>query len=330
MEEKTIAAQPAAELAAARGGKPRKEVSKRQRRLDRTGWLFMLPALLFGALFLVVPIVMCVAFSFTDFFTPRPESTLFVGFENYIAVFRDSTFYKAVGNTLLFVVITVPVQCLLALGLALLVNRTYRGFGIFKLAYFAPVITSMTVVALLFELFYQQDGGLFNLILSLVGIQPQGFLNDPSQALVCIALMSVWQGAGYQMIIILAGLQGVPKELYEAAELDAAGPWDKFIHITLPGIRSVASFVVVITLVGAFKMFTQSYIMTSGGPADATLTLVYYIYQKGISPEQQAGYASAIATIFTLAFVIASVAKTYLQKLGGKYAKYREKVLGAL
>lgn len=308
---------------------PRKRgVSQRQRRIDRTGWLFLLPAVVLGAIFLIVPICLCIVFSFTDFFTPRPADMAFIGFENYAAVFRDSLFWKAVGNTLLFVVITVPVQCVLALCMALLVNRSYRGFGVFKLAFFAPVITSMTVVSLLFELFYQQDGGIFNLLLSLIGVEPQGFLNDPAQALLCIALMSVWQGAGYQMIIILAGLQGVPKELYEAAELDSAGPWAKFVHITLPGIRSVASFVVIITLVGAFKMFTQSYIMTSGGPEDATLTVVYYIYSKGISPEQQAGYASAVATIFTLAFVIASVAKTYLQKLGGKYARYRERVLG--
>lgn len=285
----------------------------------------MLPATVFGTVFLIVPIIMCLIFSFTDFYMLRPSATLFVGLDNYIAVFQDSLFYKAVVNTLLFVVMTVPLQCILALCLALLVNRTYRGFAIFKLAYFAPVITSMTVVALLFQIFYQQDGGVFNLLLSLIGIEEQGFLQDSSQALLCIALMSVWQGAGYQMIIILAGLQGVPKELYEAADLDSAGPWAKFVHITLPGISSVASFVVIITLVGAFKMFTQSYIMTSGGPDNSTLTVVYYIFQKGMS-EQLVGYGSAISMIFTCAFVIASVLKNLIQKAAGKYIAYRQKV----
>lgn len=309
--------------------KKKRKVSKRQVRLDRTGWLFMLPALVLGTVFLIVPIVMCVVFSFTNFYMLRPSAAQFVWFQNYADVFADQIFWKAVGNTVLFVIYAVPVQCLLALGLALLVNRTYPGFSIFKLAFFAPVITSMTVVALLFQIFYQQDGGIFNLIFSLLGIEQQGFLNDPAQALLCIAFMSVWQGAGYQMIIILAGLQGVPKELYEAADLDAAGPWNKFLHITLPGISSVVSFVVIITLVGAFKMFTQSYIMTSGGPDNATITLVFYIFQKGMS-EQQVGYASAISTVFTLAFVVASVLKNFGQKFASRYTSYRAHVLEAV
>ena len=328
-ESITAIAVSASDIGGERVAPRRGKTSRRQKKQNLTGWLFMLPAAVLGTVFLIVPIAMCVGFSFTDFYMLRPGSTEFVGFDNYIAVFKDSLFIKSLGNIVVFALITVPVQCILALVLALLVNKTYRGFGIFKLAYFAPVITSMTVVALLFQILYQQDGGVFNLLITLLGGEPQGFLQDPSQALACIAFMSVWQGAGYQMIIILAGLQGVPKELYEAADLDAAGPWNKFWHITLPGIRSVASFVIVITLVGAFKMFTQSYIMTSGGPDNATLTPVFYIFQKGMS-EQQVGYASAISTIFTLVFVIVSALKSLAQKAGAKYAAYRENVLGAM
>mgnify|MGYP001073038708 FL=1 len=182
------------------------KTSLRQKRIDRTGWLFMLPALVFGTVFLVVPIIMCFGFSFTDFYMLRPEAMKFT-FENYANIFHDELFGKAITNTLLFVVITVPVQCAVALGLALLANKTFKGYGVFKLAYFAPVITSMTVVSLLFEILYKEDGGVFNLILNSLGIASQGFLNDPSQAMLCIVFMSVWQGAGYQMIIILAGLQ---------------------------------------------------------------------------------------------------------------------------
>ncbi len=304
-----------------------KTTSVRQKCIDRTGWLFMLPAIVFGTVFLIVPIVMCFLYSFSDFYMLRPEATQTVWFDNYVALFRDEIFGKAIGNTLLFVVIVVPVQCALALGLALLVNRKDRGYGIFKLAYFAPVITSMTVVSLLFQLFYARDGGVFNLLLSAIGVPAQGFLQDESQAMFCIIFMSVWQGAGYQMIIFLAGLQGVPKELYEAADIDAANAWDKFTHITLPSIAPISSFVFVITLVGAFKMFTQSYIMTSGGPNDSTLTVVYYIFQKGMS-EQLVGYGSAISMLFTAAFILASVFKNLGAKGIGAYKKYRASVLG--
>lgn len=304
-----------------------KKTSARQKRIDRTGWLFMLPALVFGTVFLIVPIVMCFSFSFTDFYMLRPEAMQFVWFDNYAALFQDGIFGKAIVNTLLFVVIVVPVQCALALGLALLVNQKDRGYGVYKLAYFAPVITSMTVVSLLFQLLYAKDGGIFNLMLSTLGIPAQGFLQDEGQAMFCIIFMSIWQGAGYQMIIYLAGLQGVSKELYEAAEIDAASSWDKFVHITLPGIAPISSFVFVITLVGAFKMFTQAYIMTSGGPNDSTTTIVYYIFQKGMS-EQLVGYGSAISMLFTVVFILASILKNVGAKGVGAYKKYRAEIVG--
>lgn len=303
------------------------KVSARQKRINFTGWMFMLPALVFGTVFLIVPIVMCFVFSFTDFYMLRPESTLFVGFKNYADLFSDAIFGKAITNTLLFVVVVVPLQCLLALVLALLVNKRWRGYGVFKLAYFAPVITSMTVVALLFQIFYQRDGGIFNLLLSLFGVEAQGFLQDEGQAMLCICFMSVWQGAGYQMIIFLAGLQGVSRELYEAADIDAANAWDKLVHITLPSIAPVTGFVVIITLVGAFKVFTQVQIMTNGGPNNSTITVVYYIFQKGMS-EQLVGYGSAISMLFTLVFVAASLLRGGAAKGVGLYRRYRERVLG--
>ena len=303
------------------------KTSLRQKRINRTGWLFMLPAVVFGIVFLVVPIVMCFGFSFTDFAMLRPDAMKFT-FDNYVNIFQDELFGKAIVNTIFFVVITVPVQCGVALGLALLVNKTFKGYGIFKLAYFAPVITSMTVVSLLFQILYKEDGGVINLILNTIGITSQGFLNDPSQAMLCIIFMSVWQGAGYQMIIILAGLQGVSKELYEAADLDGASSWNKFVHITLPGIAPISSFVLVITLVGAFKMFTQVQILTPDGGVDfSTITIVYYIFQKGMS-EKLVGYGSAISMLFTIVFVIASVGRNYATKGVNKYKQYRSKIVG--
>lgn len=289
----------------------KKKTSARQRRYDITGWLFCLPAVLFGLVFLIAPIFLSFVFSFTDYHMLRGLNA-FVGLKNYSELFHDAVFGKAILNTIKFVVFVVPLQCGLALVLALLVNRTAKGFGVFKLAYFAPVITSMTVVALLFKNFYD-NAGLFNLLLGMMGITPQGFLNDPGQAMYSIIFMSVWQGAGYQMIILLAALQNVQPELYEAASLDGAGGWQKFRNVTLPGILDVGSFVLLITVIGAFKLFTQPFIMTSGGPDNATMTVVLYIYERGMY-DKLIGYGSAIAMLFTFAFIVASA----IGKSGGK------------
>lgn len=297
----------------------KKKVSARQKRYDITGWLFCAPAVLFGLVFLITPILLSFAFSFTDYHMLRGLNN-FVWFENYAEILHDAVFLKSVANTIKFAVFVVPVQLGLALALALLVNRTSRGFGVFKLAYFAPVITSMTVVALLFMNFYESNG-LFNLILTRFGLPAQGFLHDPDQAMYSIIFMSAWQGAGYQMIILLAALQNVQPELYEAASLDGANGWQRFRHITLPGIKSVGSFVLLITVIGAFKLFTQPYIMTNGGPDDATKTVVLYIYERGMT-DKLIGYGSAIAMLFTFVFVIFNT----IGKAGGRLAEaYRRK-----
>lgn len=302
----------------------RKKTPARQRRYDITGWLFCLPAILFGAVFLVTPIVLSFAFSFTDYHMLRGINA-FVGLKYYAELFSDTVFARAIINTLQFVVFVVPLQCGLALLLALLVNRTAKGFGIFKLAYFAPVITSMTVVALLFMKFYDTSG-MFNLLLGSFGIEPQGFLNDPNQAMYSIIFMSVWQGAGYQMIILLAALQNVQPELYEAASLDGAGGWNKFRHVTLPGILSVGSFVLLITVIGAFKLFTQPYIMTQGGPDYSTVTVVLYIYERGMT-DKLIGYGSAIAMLFTFAFIAANAAGKGLGRCMAFYRRRRDRYI---
>ena len=296
----------------------KKKTSARQRRYDVTGWLFCLPAVVFGLIFLITPIALSFLFSFTDYHMLRGLNA-FVGFKHYAELLKDAVFGKAILNTIKFVIFVVPLQCGLALALALLVNHTAKGFGIFKLAYFAPVITSMTVVALLFMNFYDTTG-LFNLLLGAVGIDAQGFLHDPNQAMYSIIFMSVWQGAGYQMIILLAALQNVQPELYEAASLDGANGWQKFRNVTLPGILSVGSFVLLITVIGAFKLFTQPYIMTQGGPDNSTMTIVLYIYERGMT-DKLIGYGSAIAMLFTFAFIAASA----IGKGGGRLVSFYRK-----
>ena len=269
----------------------KKKTSARQRRYDVTGWLFCLPAVVFGLIFLITPIALSFLFSFTDYHMLRGLNA-FVGFKHYAELLKDAVFGKAILNTIKFVIFVVPLQCGLALALALLVNRTAKGFGVFKLAYFAPVITSMTVVALLFMNFYDTTG-LFNLLLGAVGIDAQGFLHDPNQAMYSIIFMSVWQGAN---------------------------GWQKFRNVTLPGILSVGSFVLLITVIGAFKLFTQPYIMTQGGPDNSTMTIVLYIYERGMT-DKLIGYGSAIAMLFTFAFIAASA----IGKGGGRLVSFYRK-----
>lgn len=301
-----------------------KKVSARQKRYDVTGWLFCLPAVLFGLVFLIAPIAMSFIFSFTDYNLLRGISE-FVWFGNYAELLKDDVFGQSILNTVQFAVFVVPIQCGLALILALLVNSTAKGFGIFKLAYFAPVITSMTVVTLLFKKFYEPTG-IFNLALNAFGIPAQGFVDDPDQAMGCLIFMSVWQGAGYQMIILLAALQNVQPELYEAASLDGADGWQKFKNVTLPGILDVAQFVLLITVIGAFKLFTQAFIMKRGGPDGATMTVVLYIYERGMD-DKMIGYGSAIAMLFTFAFIVVNI----LGKAAGNglnaFRRHRDRVV---
>ena len=291
----------------------RKTLTRKQK-MNLTGFLFCLPAILLGLVFLVIPIVMSVVYSFTDFYMLTPQKTEFVFFNNYIELFKDQIFKKCVENTLYYVFVSVPIQCLVALGLALLVNQKFKGVGVFRLAYFAPVITSATVVTILFTLFYSETDGIFNMILENLGFARQGFLNDKSQAMLCLIFMSVWQGAGYQMIIILAGLQGINTSLYEAAEMDGANAFQKFWHITIPGIMPILAFVFIITLTGAFKMFTPAYLMTNGGPMNSTKTIVFYIYECGLV-DRQVGYGSAISVLFTLVFVIFTLGFRTIRKV---------------
>ena len=195
---------------------------------------------------------------------------------------------------------------MIALGLAVLVNKKSFGRTFFRTAYFAPVISSLTVVSILWVCLYNPNDGLFNAILNTLGLPSQRFLRSADQAMNSILLMSIWQGVGYQMIIFIAGLNGISQELYEAAAIDGANSVKKFFYITLPGLRNVISFIVVYVTIQAFKVFTQPYIMTFGGPQNSTRTLVYYIYQQGFQ-YKKAGYASAMAVVFFLIVVFASM-----------------------
>ena len=199
---------------------------------------------------------------------------------------------------MVFVVITVPVQLCVALGLALILNAKIKANTFFRWAFFVPVMLSLAVTSFLWGNLFEQDG-LINAILIKLGIGEQPFLDDPGQAMGIIIFISIWQGAGYQMLIFLSGLKNIQPEIYEAASLDGANAAQRFFYITIPNILPTFSFVLITMLIGAFRLITQPMIMTQGGPEDGTMTMSYYIYQQGIT-FRDVGYSSAIAMIYTI------------------------------
>ena len=269
------------------------------------GIVFVLPAVIFICVFLVLPALLALGYSFQQYNMLKPAQKVFIGLTNYIDVLKNPAFYKSLFNTVYFAAIVVPLQTIVALGLALLVNKKLKTSKIARICFFSPVVTSMVVVAILWTFLYNKDSGLINSLLNAIGIQSQPFLLSEKQAMNSIIFMSIWQAAGYQMMIFLAGLQDVPGDLYEAASLDGCNWWEKFKNVTLPCIKNVSSFVILITTIQAFKLFTQPYIMTGGGPNESTKTLAYMIYEQGFQ-YRNVGYSCAIAVIFFLVILLVS------------------------
>lgn len=263
------------------------------------GIFFTLPALVLLFIFLVLPAILALIYSFTDYQMLKPGEKSFVGLDNFIMLFQDELFFISLKNTLYFVLVVVPLQSATALILALLVNKKVKIAKIARIGFFSPVITSMVVVSILWTFLYNVDQGVINALLNAVGIPSQPFLLSPDQAMNSIIVMSVWQGAGYQMMLFLAGLQEVPDSLYEAAEIDGANAWNKFWNVTYPSIYHVTTFVLIITTIQAFKLFTQPFVMTNGGPMKSTKTLIYMLYEQGFQ-FRDVGYSSAIAIVFFL------------------------------
>lgn len=278
------------------------------------GVLFTLPALILLTIFLILPVILAFIYSFTDYAMLKPHEKEFIGLENYILLFQDHTFLNSLKNTVYFTILVVPLQSAVALGLALLVNKKVKIAPLGRVLYFSPVVTSMVVVAILWTFLYNVESGLINQLLSLFGIPKQPFLLSKDQAMHSIIFMSIWQAAGFQMMIFLAGLKEIPEELYEAAEIDGANKFQQFLNITLPSIQHVTGFVLVITTIQAFRLFIQPYVMTNGGPEESTKTLVMMLYENGFQ-FRNVGYSSAIAvTFFIIVLTVSIVMKKLLVK----------------
>lgn len=281
------------------------------------GMAFFGPALVLLTIFLFLPMLLTFGFSFTDYFALNPELTHFVGLENYINIFKDDLFVQSFINTVKFVIIIVPLQCGGALLLALAINKAAYCKKYFKVAFFVPVVMSLAVVSTLWMQIYSPEG-ILNTLLANFGIDAQPFIHSADQALPSIAIMSVWQGVGYQMIIFLGGLQNINPALYEAAEMDHASAWQKFKDITLPELKPLCIFVFITVTIGAFRMLVQPMVMTGGGPDHSTYTIVYDIYETG-TVNWEMGLASTMAIVFTVFVVILTIIQNVLTK--GKEGK---------
>ncbi|MCD8052138.1 MAG: sugar ABC transporter permease [Clostridiales bacterium] len=284
-------------------------LSARKRNERIAAYVFVIPAVVLLVAFLVVPMIYTVYYSVFQYQIMRPDDITFIGLKNYIKLFGDSDFWQALKNTIYFTVIVVPCQCALALALALLVSKKFRGVAIFRTMYFSPQLTSMVVISILWTVLYNSNPntGLINSLLTNLGFDSINFLSNEKTAMNSIIFMSAWQGAGYQMMIFLAGLQGIPGEQYEAASVDGATKFQQFLYVTIPGLQSTIKYVIMITMIQAMKLFTQPYVMTQGGPKNSTKTLVYYIYTQGFQ-NGNFGYACAVAAVFFVIVVTMSLA----------------------
>lgn len=273
-----------------------------KRRINKesaTGIAFVAPALILLFVFLIIPFVLSLSYSFMDYNILKPDKKTFVGVANFIKLFHDKVFIKSIINTFVFEISVVPLQVCSALGLALLINRKMKGISVFRLAFFAPTVLSLVVVSILWSYIYNPNNGLLNAMLGMLGISAQPFLTSTKQAMACIVIMSAWQGCGFQMMIFLAGLQDIPDYLYEAAKVDGANKYQQFKNITLPGLKNITVFITLSIVISAFQLIVQPMMLTQGGPQNSTSTIVYQIYQTGYK-FRNVGYGSAMAVVFTV------------------------------
>jgi multiple sugar transport system permease protein len=281
---------------------------------QRTAWTFVSPALLVIGLFFALPVLAALALSFTDFdlyALANLKNLRFVGLNNYIDILQTPLFWKALVNTLYFVGVGVPLSIAVSLGAALLLNsRLARFKGFFRTVLFAPVVTTVVAVAVIWRYLLNTRYGLINYALGAFGIAPIDWLGDPHWSMPAIILFAVWKNFGYNMIILLAGLQGIPQDLYEAARIDGASVMQQFRHITLPMLKPTMLLVAIITLSGYFQLFAEPYVMTRGDPLQSTVSVLYFMYEEGFK-WWSLGRASAIA--FLLFALILAVTMTLLR-----------------
>jgi multiple sugar transport system permease protein/raffinose/stachyose/melibiose transport system permease protein len=304
-------------LAQRRTAEAAPSASRRPWRDDLVGWAFAAPFVILFVVFLAFPILASFLLSFTSFGLrdiANPVGTSVIGIKNYVDLFADPKFWKALFNTFYFVVVGVPVTLAIGLLIATALSRGVTRFRTaFRVGYYLPVITSIVAIAVVWRFLLNPDAGLINMLLSGLGIKGPAWLADPVFAMPSIIAMAVWRNLGFAMVVFLAGLQTIPAQLYEAAGIDGAGRWQAFRYVTIPMLRPTILFMTVITTIGYLQLFEEPFVMTLGGPLDSTLSITMYMYQQGFTFFHQ-GYASAIAyVLFVIVALIAFLQFKFLR-----------------
>lgn len=282
-----------------------------------TAWFFMTPGIILLLLFIVVPFALAIAFSFTNQRLVSPLPTRFVGIDNYLDEFANPLFWRSIWNNFRFAIFVVPFQTAFALTLAVLVNQRFRGRVLFRTTFFMPITVVMAAAATIWVLLFNLNG-LINAFFELItfGNFSPDWLNDPTWAMWAVIIVSVWQGVGFQMVILLAALQDVPEELYEASAIDGADTWRQFLYVTVPGIRNALVFVLTVTTILSLRLYDQVVLMprSPGGPLDSTRTTMLHMVDTGFN-RQGIGKGSAIAVIFfVLVLIITLIQRRFIRE----------------
>jgi ABC-type sugar transport system permease subunit/ABC-type glycerol-3-phosphate transport system substrate-binding protein len=290
--------------------------SGRARNTTGTAIGFLAPSLLHLSVFILTPIIFAAYLSVHRWDVVVPDKP-FVGFDNFREMLSDEYFWNALKNTLVYT-LNVPIGMAISLAVALLMNRKFKGVALLRALYFLPSVTSFVAIALVWMWIYHPTFGVANFLFRLVGLGPLAWLNSTDTAMISVMIFSIWLGLGYQMIVFLAGLQGIPEELHDAARIDGSGSWNRFWHITLPLLKPTTFFILITSLISSFQVFTSIFVMTAGGPVRSTDVIVYHIYQSAWE-QLRMGYASAMSWVLFVIIVFA----TWIQfRLMGKQIEY--------
>jgi len=286
----------------------------RARRSDlASAFFFLSPTLIVFSVFVLFPIVFSFILSFQKW-NMFSQTMHYIGFENYLRAFNSADFWLVLKNTFVYTLGTVPLNMLVSLGAALLISKKVAGKKFLRTAFFAPVVVSPVAAAVIWRWIYEPNFGILNYILHFFGVPAVNWLNDPTAAMFALIVMGVWKTMGVNMVLFSAGLDGIPQQYYEAAEIDGAGQWRKFWRITIPLLAPTTFFILIMSMIGSFQVFDLVYVLTSGGPFGSTKVLVFYIYEEAFKYFDM-GYASAIAYVmFAIIFVLALIQIRFMKK----------------
>lgn len=290
-------------------------MKKRKNNTSGKKWLpffIVSPYLIHVLLFVAFPVVFSIFLVFHKWNIISPMK--FVGFENFIHLFSDRLFWKALWNTLIFVLIHIPLQIIIALSLAYLINRKLKWASFFRASFFLPVVISGVVITILWQQLYGLEGGVFNRLLISLGFNRVEWLSNPAIAMISIAIMATWKNVGLYVILFLVGLQTVPASYYEAARVEGASSWQQFRYITLPAINPTLFMVVILSTIGGFSLFIEPYIMTDGGPLNSTLSAMLYIYKQAFGYYHM-GYSATLSIFFAfIIMIVVGIQRRFIER----------------